>query len=103
MKTFCRSVELCDNYLRGFYGLKLTTTELQKALSRSTSNKDTADDDFQRPPIATVQKLDELATSRLAEIIRRYSTSEQGWTGYDEAEIVAARALLEKNTPTIAK
>lgn len=23
LKRFCRSVELCDDYLRGFYGLKL--------------------------------------------------------------------------------
>lgn len=22
LKRFCRSVELCDNYLRGYYGLK---------------------------------------------------------------------------------
>lgn len=25
LKTFCRSIELCDNYLRGFYGLKLVS------------------------------------------------------------------------------
>lgn len=23
MRRFCRSIELCDNYLRGYYGLKL--------------------------------------------------------------------------------
>lgn len=23
LKRFCRSVELCDDYLRGYYGLKL--------------------------------------------------------------------------------
>lgn len=23
LKRFCRSIELCDNYLRGYYGLKL--------------------------------------------------------------------------------
>ncbi|KAI7648036.1 tetratricopeptide repeat domain-containing protein, partial [Hortaea werneckii] len=25
MRRFCRSIELCDDYLRGYYGLKLTT------------------------------------------------------------------------------
>lgn len=25
MKRFCRSIELCDNYLRGYYGLKLVS------------------------------------------------------------------------------
>lgn len=23
LQSFCRSIELCDDYLRGFYGLKL--------------------------------------------------------------------------------
>lgn len=25
LKRFCRSVELCDDYLRGFYGLKVVS------------------------------------------------------------------------------
>ncbi len=25
VKRFCRSIELCDNYLRGYYGLKLVS------------------------------------------------------------------------------
>lgn len=25
LKRFCRSVELCDDYLRGYYGLKLVS------------------------------------------------------------------------------
>ncbi len=25
MRRFCRSVELCDDYLRGYYGLKLVS------------------------------------------------------------------------------
>ena len=28
MRRFCRSVELCDNYLRGYYGLKLVFSSL---------------------------------------------------------------------------
>ena len=29
LRRFCRSVELCDGYLRGFYGLKMVRTALQ--------------------------------------------------------------------------
>lgn len=25
LKRFCRSIELCDSYLRGFYGLKIVS------------------------------------------------------------------------------
>lgn len=28
LKRFCRSVELCDNHLRGYYGLKLVSGPL---------------------------------------------------------------------------
>jgi hypothetical protein len=28
MRRFCRSVELCDDYLRGYYGLKLVCSAL---------------------------------------------------------------------------
>jgi hypothetical protein len=27
MRRYCRSIELCDNYLRGYYGLKLVRTQ----------------------------------------------------------------------------
>jgi hypothetical protein len=26
MRWFCRSIELCDDYLRGYYGLKLVSS-----------------------------------------------------------------------------
>lgn len=27
VKRFCRSIELCDDYLRGYYGLKLVSMQ----------------------------------------------------------------------------
>ena len=27
MRWFCRSIELCDGYLRGYYGLKLVSSD----------------------------------------------------------------------------
>ena len=31
LKRFSRSIELCDDYLRGYYGLKLVSTELKSS------------------------------------------------------------------------
>jgi ER membrane protein complex subunit 2 len=50
-----------------------------------------------------VQKLNQAATSKLAEIVRRSSSGEKGWDGYHEAEIVLARELLDKDTPKIER
>ncbi|KAI1319885.1 tetratricopeptide [Xylariaceae sp. FL0255] len=97
VKRFCRSVELCDDYLRGYYGLKLATQQLLKQPSQKAS-KQTDSEEWTVPDSTTLQKLDELATSKLAEIVRRKSSGEKDWQGYDEAEIIAARELLESGT-----
>lgn len=34
LKRFCRSIELCDDYLRGYYGLK-RVWKAQKQICRS--------------------------------------------------------------------
>lgn len=52
---------------------------------------------MQLPDTATLQKLNQLATQKLAEIVRRNKQREKGWTGYDAAEIEAARELLSKD------
>lgn len=49
------------------------------------------------PDTATVEKLNALATQKLAEIVRRSSSGERNWTGYDAGEIEAARELLAKD------
>lgn len=35
LKRFCRSIELCDDYLRGYYGLKLVRCLTTGALAQS--------------------------------------------------------------------
>ncbi len=60
-------------------------------------------DGFSVPDSATVSKLDEVATEKLTEIVRRSSAGERGWQGYDKAEIQAARELLEKSTDTVIR
>ncbi|KAF2854762.1 hypothetical protein T440DRAFT_416315 [Plenodomus tracheiphilus IPT5] len=103
LKHFCRSIELNDSYLRGFYGLKLVSSKLNAALSESstTSHKRNAqqqdDDDIPIPSLATVKKLEEIATSKLAEIVRHYKSGSKNGKGYDEAEVIAARELLDRD------
>lgn len=94
LKRFARSIELCDQYLRGYYGLKLVTDRILK--SPQGFDKRVDDGEFVLVDTRTVEKLNELATAKLAEIVRRYSAREKDWRGYDESEISAARALLSQ-------
>ncbi|KAI9705742.1 MAG: hypothetical protein M1820_004990 [Bogoriella megaspora] len=107
MRRFCRSIELCENYLRGYYGLKLTTTKLLQVYPKgsrpSQANSDPAAGDSAPPTLQSIQKLNQLATSKLAEIVRRGSANEKGWQGYDEAEVIAARELLDRDTQPIER
>ena len=107
MRRFCRSIELCDDYLRGYYGLKLvcifrsrklwryfanppqTTSRLLTTTSQSRQSK--ADTGLPPPDVKTVEKLNQTATAKLSEIVRRGVACEAGWEGYDKAELIAAR------------
>ncbi|KAI4868348.1 tetratricopeptide [Hypoxylon rubiginosum] len=102
IKRFSRSIELCDDYLRGYYGLKLTAKQLLGDSQKTLQNR-TGSDGFSIPDQATLSKLDEMATEKLAEIVRRSSAGEKGWQGYDVAEIEAARELLENDSGTIIR
>ncbi|KAI6907856.1 hypothetical protein D0869_05530 [Hortaea werneckii] len=107
MRRFCRSIELCDDYLRGYYGLKLTTGSLlltlEGAAKPQKSSSDPVTGDLAPPSIESVRKLNQAATAKLGEIIRRVGSGEKGWDGYNEAEIKAARELLEKGAQKIER
>ncbi|GAB7349575.1 hypothetical protein MBLNU459_g0269t1 [Dothideomycetes sp. NU459] len=106
MRNFCRSIELCDDYLRGYYGLKLTTTRLLAALSKTTKPAKASSDisgDLAPPTLSSVQRLNELATAKLAEIVRRSAGGEKNWDGYEQAELIAVRELLDRDTPSISR
>jgi len=107
MRRFCRSIELCDDYLRGYYGLKITTSRLLDVLAQVKKpqkvDSDPLTGDLAPPSIDTVKKLDQLATSKLGEIVRRGSVGEKGWDGYSEAELQAARELLDRDTQKIQR
>ncbi|KNG49028.1 tetratricopeptide repeat domain-containing protein [Stemphylium lycopersici] len=101
LKHFCRSVELNDSYLRGYYGLKLLTSKLNSTLSDSasapTKRPSQDDDEVPLPGPHIIKKLEEIATNKLAEMIRHYKSGDKAWQGYEEAEIIAARELLDRD------
>ncbi|KAF2168910.1 hypothetical protein M409DRAFT_65264 [Zasmidium cellare ATCC 36951] len=107
MRRFCRSIELCDDYLRGYYGLKLTTNRLLDALQSTKKSQQVASDplagDLAPPSIDAVKKLNEVATAKLAEIVRRGTAGEKGWDGYSASELIAARELLDRGTQQIQR
>ncbi|KAK4546155.1 hypothetical protein LTR36_002292 [Oleoguttula mirabilis] len=107
MRRFCRSVELCEGYLRGYYGLKITTDRLLETLEGvrkpQTASADPVTGELAPPSLEAVKKLNQLATAKLAEIVRRGSAGEKGWDGYSPAELSAARDLLDRDTQKIQR
>lgn len=59
--------------------------------------------DWIPPDTTTTEKLNELATKKLAEILRRNLAGEPNWQGYKPSEISAARALLEKDAADLLR
>lgn len=55
------------------------------------------------PPKKTLEALNEKATAKLGEIVRRYSTGDVHWQGYDAAEIEATRQLLAKDEAQVVR
>nr|OQO27596.1 hypothetical protein B0A51_05226 [Rachicladosporium sp. CCFEE 5018] len=99
MRRFCRSVELCDDYLRGYYGLKLSTNRLIPLLTSSNSKSGkSADTAAALSSQVTVQKLNQLATLKLGDILRRSKGNQKSWDGYSEAELIAAKELLDRDS-----
>ncbi|KAG9258294.1 uncharacterized protein F5Z01DRAFT_614923 [Emericellopsis atlantica] len=101
LKRFARSVELCDHYLRGYYGLKLVADQLQEDKIRSKPKNDP--DSFTIPDQETLARLSEVAMERLADIVRRYKAGEPLWQGYDSSAIAAAADLLDKTKQTLVR
>lgn len=79
--------------------MSYANTNLQQATSRSLlnlmggSNKSKIDS----TSLKTLQSLNQLATAKLTEIVRRSVAREAGWEGYDAAELIAARELLDRD------
>jgi hypothetical protein len=88
---------------------KQTSQHLLVALSQSGSkppkaqSADATVGDLPPPSVASVEKLRELSTKKLSEIVRRSMGGERGWDGYDQAELIAARELLDRDTQSVQR
>ncbi|RCI13677.1 hypothetical protein L249_5459 [Ophiocordyceps polyrhachis-furcata BCC 54312] len=102
VKRFCRSIELCDDYLRAYYGLKLVTDRLLKC-DPMPKKQHQEIEGFELVEDATVEKLNEAATEKLSEIVLKYGAGEKLWQGYDEDEIIAARRLLKETSAAVVR
>lgn len=55
------------------------------------------------PEIKSIELLNEKATAKLSEIVRRGVAGETGWQGYDAAELIAARELLDRDATPVTR
>lgn len=84
-----------------------STSRLLDVLSTTKKSQLVSSDplrgDLAPPTVDSVKKLNALATAKLAEIVRRSSSGEQGWDGYNAAEIIAVRELLDRDTQKLER
>ncbi|OTA04291.1 hypothetical protein A9Z42_0048440 [Trichoderma parareesei] len=101
LKRFCRSIELCDDYLRGYYGLKRVTDKL---LDKDSKQKKPSDsDEVTLPETSTIEQLNLAATKKLGDIVRKYDAKDPLWQGYDSGEVAAARACLSETSQNMVR
>ncbi|OQE14599.1 hypothetical protein PENSTE_c034G04413 [Penicillium steckii] len=83
VQHFSRSIELCDDYLRGFYGLILATTRMIE--DGHADNKTT--NGVSR---TTLEALKRFGIQRLGEIVQSRSVDDQHWAS-SRSELIAAK------------
>ncbi|OJD18583.1 hypothetical protein AJ78_01424 [Emergomyces pasteurianus Ep9510] len=94
VRRFCRSIELCDDYLRGYYGLKLSTSRLLDTLSAKAAPQSKGSDDS-LPSQETLSKLQALSTRKLHEIVQLRWSDVKSWEK-NQSELLAAQELLDR-------
>jgi tetratricopeptide (TPR) repeat protein len=90
VQHFCRSIELCDDYLRGFYGLILASSHMLE--------KEYAHEKFPEAVTAsktTLTQLKSLGLQKLGDIVRSRSVDDQHWAS-SRSELIAAKELLNQ-------
>jgi ER membrane protein complex subunit 2 len=78
-----------------------TSKRLLTTLQNPKQSK--ADAGLPLPDIKTVERLNETATAKLAEIVRKSASREDGWEGYDRAEVIAAKELINRDAKPITR
>ncbi|EFR01787.1 tetratricopeptide repeat protein 35 [Nannizzia gypsea CBS 118893] len=89
VRRFCRSIELCDDYVRGYYGLNLSTTRLLERLGPKSRRDETL------PTAETTQKLYDLSVQKLREIVKERCVAGRS-PEFNESELITAQALLDR-------
>jgi ER membrane protein complex subunit 2 len=82
VQRFSRSIELCHDYLRGYYGLYLATSKLLQSVP---SVKKQEGDAVSRD---TISRLQQLALSKLKVLVQKRAQQ-------PEADVIAAKALID--------
>jgi ER membrane protein complex subunit 2 len=82
VQRFSRSIELCHDYLRGYYGLYLATSKLLQSVP---SVKKQEGDAVSRD---TISRLQQLALFKLKVLVQKRA-------GQPEADVIAAKALID--------
>ncbi|KAJ5766398.1 uncharacterized protein N7511_004014 [Penicillium nucicola] len=82
VQHFSRSIELCDDYLRGFYGLTLASSRMLEKSDGSI-------------PKQTLERLKAFGLLKLGEIVKSRSVDEQHWAS-SRSELIAAKELLNR-------
>ena len=81
----------------------LQTTNRLLTTLRQASKQSKSDGGLPLPDIKIVERLNETATAKLSEIVRRSTAREAGWEGYDSAEIIAAKELINRDATSITR
>lgn len=74
-----------------------------KNIKAEKANTESPEEDLAVPSLKTIESLNEMATSKLTEIVRKSVAGEKGWTGFDEAEVIASRELLDRDVQKVSR
>lgn len=83
IQRFSRSIELCEGYIRGYYGLYLASSKFLESTASTTKKQE--GDYISRE---TVMKLHEMALTKLKHLVHKRGA-------LPEADVIAARALID--------
>ncbi|MCJ1305051.1 hypothetical protein MMC08_007865 [Hypocenomyce scalaris] len=103
VRRFCRSIELCEGYLRGYYGLKMATDQFLKVPghdanpSAALTSPSSSNNELPALSKATAEKLNERSTAVIAEIVRRTTSGNANCGPHQDSEVIAARELLDRS------
>ncbi|KAI5292357.1 hypothetical protein KEM52_006420 [Ascosphaera acerosa] len=107
IRHFCRSVELCDDYIRGYFGLKLSTAKLLELLPPPAKLSSAVKNENVVQSRETLQQLNALATAKLREIVAARGEAQAdgaGGAGEEaEAALIAAQQLLDRDGTAAAE